>query len=36
MLEESKCCSDVMKEHFNKGLVIHKKDDKDFENSPKC
>ena len=28
MIEESKCCSDVMKKHFNKELVIPKEDNK--------
>ena len=31
MIEESKYCSDVMKKHFNKELVITKKDNEDFE-----
>ena len=35
MIEESKYCSDVMKEHFNKEIVMTKKDDEDFENSTK-
>ena len=30
MIEESKTCSDVMKKHFNKELVMNKKDNKDF------
>ena len=34
MIEESKYCSDVMKKHFNKELVMTK--DEDFENSTKC
>ena len=33
MIEERKYCSDVMKKHFNKKLVITKKDNEDFENS---
>ena len=33
MIEESKYCSDVMKKHFSKKLVITKYDVKDFENS---
>ena len=33
MIEESKTCSDEMKKHFNKELVMNKKDNKDFENS---
>ena len=36
MIEESKYCSDVMKKHFNKELVMTKKDNEDFENSTKC
>ena len=35
MIEESKYCSDVMKKHFNKELVMTKKDNEDFENSTK-
>ena len=36
MIEESKYCSDVMKKHFNKELVITREDNEDFENSTKC
>ena len=36
MIEETKYCSDVTKEYFNKELVVNKKDNKDFENSTKC
>ena len=36
MIEESKYCSDVIKKHFNKELVMTKKDNEDFENSTKC
>ena len=36
MIEESKYCSKVMKKHFNKELVMTKKDYKDFKNSTKC
>ena len=36
MIEESKCCSDVMKKHFSKELVIPKEDNKHFNNSTKC
>ena len=32
MIEESWCYSDVMKKHFNKKLVMTKKDVEDFEN----
>ena len=35
MIKESKYCSDVMKKHFNKELVMTKKDNEDFENSTK-
>ena len=35
MVEESKYCCDVMKNHFNKKLVT-KEDDEDFQNSGKC
>ena len=35
MIEESKCCSDVMKKHFKK-LLMTKKDNEDFENSTDC
>ena len=36
MIEESKYCSDVMKKHFNKELVITKADNENFKNSTKC
>ena len=36
MVKESKYCSDVMKKHFSKGLVMTKKDNEDFKNSTKC
>ena len=36
LVEESKCCSDLMKKHFNKKLVMTKEDDENFENSTKC
>ena len=32
-IEESKYCSDVIKKHFNKELVMTKEDNEDFENS---
>ena len=35
ILKESKYCSDVMKNYFNKELVMTKKDDKHFENCTK-
>ena len=36
MIEESKCCSEVMKKHFNKEFVMTKEDNEDFKNSAKC
>ena len=36
MVEKSKYCSDVMKKHFNKKLVMTKKDNQDFKNSARC
>ena len=36
MVEESNCCSEEMKKHFNKKLVMTKEDNEDFENSTKC
>ena len=35
MIEESKYCSEVMKKHFNKELVMTKEDNEDFNNSTK-
>ena len=35
MIEESKYCSDVMKKHFNKKLVMMEEDNEDFENLTK-
>ena len=32
MIEESKYCSDVMKKHFNKKLVMAKEDNEDFDS----
>ena len=31
MIEEIKCCIDIMKKHFNKELVMTKEEDEDFE-----
>ena len=31
MIEENKYCSEVIKEHFNKELVMTKDDNEDFE-----
>ena len=37
MIKESKYCSDGMKKHFNKELVMTKEEENDnFENSTKC
>ena len=36
MIEEGQYCSDVMKKHFNKELVMIKEDNEGFENSTKC
>ena len=35
-LVERKYCSDVMKKHFDKELVMTKKDNEDFKNSNVC
>ena len=36
LIKASKYCSDVMKKHFNKELVMTKEDNEDFKNSTKC
>ena len=36
MTQESKYCSNVMKEHFSKELVMYKEDNEDLENPTKC
>ena len=36
MIEESKYCNVVIAGHFNRKLVITKKNDKDFKSSAKC
>ena len=36
VIEEIKYCSNVMKKHFNKELLMTKEGDEDFENSCKC
>ena len=36
MIKEGIYCSDVMKKHFNKELVMSKEDNEDLENSTKC
>ena len=35
MIEENKYCSDVIKKHFNKELMMTKEDNEDFKNSAK-
>ena len=35
MIEESKYCSNVMKKHFNKELVMMKENNEDFKNCTK-
>ena len=35
MIEESKYCSNVMKKHFHKELLMTKKDNEDLESSTK-
>ena len=35
MIKESKCCTDIMKKHFNRELLMTKDDDKDLESSTK-
>ena len=36
MIKESKYCSNVLKKHFSKELVMTKVDNEDFESSTKC
>ena len=36
MLGESKYCSVVMEEYFNRELMMTKEDDESIENSTKC
>ena len=36
MIEESKCCSNVMKKPFKKELAMIKEDNEHFESSTKC
>ena len=36
MIEETKYCSDVVKKHFNKEVIMTKEDNEDFTNSTKC
>ena len=36
MIEDSKYCSDVIKIHFNKKLVMTKEDNEDCKNSFRC
>ena len=32
MIEESNCCTDIIKKYFNKELVRTEKDNEDFKN----
>ena len=36
MIKGSKFCTDILRKHFNKELVMTKEDDEDFESSTKC
>ena len=36
MIKENKYCSDMVKKHFNKELMMTKEDNEDFKNSTKC
>ena len=36
LIEESEYCSDLMKKHFNKELVMTNEDNENFKNSTKC
>ena len=36
MIEEGKFCSDIMRRHFNKEIVLTEKDNENFKNSTKC
>ena len=36
MIEENKYCSEVIKKHFNKELVMTKRDNEDVKNSTNC
>ena len=36
MIKESRYCSDVMKKHFNKELMMTKENNESFKNSSKC
>ena len=36
MIKESKYCSNVMKNHFNKEVVMAKEENEDFKNLSKC
>ena len=36
MIEESKCCTGIMRNHIDKELVMTKNDDEDFKSSTKC
>ena len=36
MIKESSYCTDIVKSHLSKQLLMTKKDEKHFENSSKC
>ena len=36
MIEENKYCSEVIKKHFNKELVMTKRDNEDVKNPTNC
>ena len=36
MVKEKKCCSSLIKKHFNRKLVLTKEDDENFESFTKC
>ena len=36
MINANKYCSEMMKKHFNKDIVMNKEDNEDFINSTKC
>ena len=36
MIRDNKCCSDVIKKHFNKELLKTKENNENFKNFTKC
>ena len=36
MIDQSKYCTEIIKKHFNKKLVMTREDDEDFKTSTKC